>query len=128
MTNQSVLLIDDDPDVHKLLRRELLREPLAIDGAMSAREGLRKARETPPDVILLDANLGSESGFDLCVEFKRSPETASSAIIFLTFSRSVIAKVRALDLGAVDYVVKPFDPGELRARVRVALRTKRDLD
>lgn len=128
MSTPTVLVIDDDPHVHALLRRGLRDQALALDTALSAREGIGKARLSRPDLILLDANLGAESGFDLCVELKRSPETATSAIIFLTANRSTAAKVRALDLGAVDYVVKPFETVELTARVRVALRTKRDLD
>jgi len=122
---QTVLVIDDSPDIHTLLDVRLRPEGLLLLHALGADEGLAKALETRPDLILLDVDLPLVTGFEVCKRLKEDSGTASIPIIFLTGASEVIAKVRGFDLGAVDYVVKPFDAAELRARVRAALRTKR---
>ncbi len=86
------------------------------------------ALELRPDLILLDVDMPEQSGLDLCRTLKSDPRTAVIPIIFLTAASDVNTKVHGFDLGAVDYVTKPFHPAELRARVRSALRTKRYQD
>jgi len=81
-----------------------------------------------PDVILLDMNMPGTNGLDLCRRLKADPQTAEIPVIFLTASSDVTIKVHCFDIGATDYVTKPFHPEELRARVRAALRTKRTHD
>jgi len=93
--------------------------------ALGAAEGLAKAREVMPDLILLDVDLPPSTGFDVCMLLKQEPATSGIPVIFLTAATEVSAKVHGFDLGAIDYVLKPFEPAELRARVRAALRTKR---
>jgi diguanylate cyclase (GGDEF)-like protein len=83
------------------------------------------ARELSPDLVLLDVDMPDGTGFEVCQALKSDPATASLPIIFLTASSDAIDKVRGFDIGAVDYVTKPFDAAELKARVRAALRTKR---
>jgi diguanylate cyclase (GGDEF)-like protein len=123
--SQTVLAIDDSPEVHDLLDVRLRPEALILHHALTADEGLSRARELRPDLILLDVDLPLVTGFELCQRLKQDPATAGVPIIFLTGASEVYAKVQGFDLGAVDYVTKPFEPAELRARVRAALRTKR---
>jgi two-component system, cell cycle response regulator len=86
------------------------------------------ALECRPDLILLDLEMPGIGGFELCQRLKCDPSTALVPVVFLTGTSDVATKVRGFDLGAVDYITKPFDTAELRARVRAALRTKRYLD
>ncbi len=122
---QTLLVIDDSMDIHRLLDVRLRPEEVVLYHALSADEGLQKVRELKPDLILLDVELPTRSGFEVCQEIKRDPALADIPIIFLTAATDIHTKVQGLELGAVDYVIKPFDPAELRARVRAALRTKR---
>lgn len=126
--SQKVLAIDDSPDVHRLLDVRLRPEGLALHYALNAEEGLAKARELMPDLILLDVDLPVVTGFEVCQRLKEDPATAAIPVIFVSGASEVYSKVQGFDLGAVDYVIKPFDPAELRARVRAALRTKRFQD
>ena len=128
MTASTVLIIDDAPDIHELLKVRLAPEGLLLHHALSGDEGHQIALKVRPDLILLDIGLRGESGFHVCRRFKADPITAQTPVIFLSADQDVDSKVRALDLGAVDYVTKPFDVTELRARVRAALRTKRFQD
>jgi two-component system cell cycle response regulator len=122
---QTCLIIDDSSDVHALLKARLKPEGLRLVHSLKGDEGLELARTTLPDIILLDVDMPDMNGFDVCSELKSDPRTWSIPVIFLTASDSLHLKVRAFDMGAVDYVTKPFFQEELRARVRVALRMKR---
>ncbi len=126
--SQTLLAIDDSTDIHELLAVRLSPEGLILHHARGAADGLAKASELLPDLILLDVDLDGESGFEVRKKLKEQPATAGIPIIFLTVATDVLAKVQGFDLGAVDYVVKPFDAAELRARVRATLRTKRYQD
>lgn len=123
--SQTVLAIDDSPDVHALLDVRLRLERLLIHHALSAEDGLARALDLKPDLILLDVDLPLMTGLEVCRQLKQNPVTASIPIIFLTGATGIHTKVEGFDLGAVDFIVKPFEPDELRARVRAALRTKR---
>jgi two-component system, cell cycle response regulator len=120
-----VLIVDDSPDALALAKARLLPEDLDILCADSGVAGLTTAKQEAPDLILLDMDLGDMSGLEVCRILKDDPVTTLIPVIFLSGSGTPKDKVRGLDLGAVDYVTKPFDAFELRARVRVALRTKR---
>lgn len=121
---RSVLVIDDSPDIHALLDVRLAAEGVAVLHALTPDEGIALARARLPDLVLLDLEMPGRSGFEVCQELKASPVTEGIAVIFLTGRVDARTKVKGLDLGAVDYVTKPFDAAELRARVRSALRTK----
>jgi two-component system, cell cycle response regulator len=123
--SQTVLAIDDSPDIHRLLDVRLRPEGLVLHHALSAEEGLGMAGQLKPDLILLDVDLPLVTGFEVCQKLKDDPKTSEIPIIFLTGDQAVHTKVQGFDLGAIDYVTKPFEPAELRARVRAALRTKR---
>lgn len=122
---QTILVIDDSPEIHTLLDVRLRPEGLRIEHASGALEGLSRAATLVPDLILLDVEMPEMGGMEVCSRLKGDPLTSMIPVIFLTGAESVDVKVRGFDLGAVDYVTKPFNPAELRARVRAALRTKR---
>jgi diguanylate cyclase (GGDEF)-like protein len=128
MPTQSILIVDDSPDIHDLVEARLRPEDLRIFHAFTAEEAMRKAREIHPDLVLLDLDLGAVSGLDVCRQLKSHSDTSSLSIIFLTSTTDVATKVEAFEAGAIDYVTKPFDPVELRARARAALRTRRYQD
>jgi two-component system cell cycle response regulator len=123
-----VLIIDDSPHSLVLARARLAQEQLDIVEANSGKRGIEAATLEQPDLILLDLDMPDMPGFDVCRQLKSCPETCMIPVIFLTGTDSTEARVKGLDLGAVDYIAKPFDGFELRARVRAALRTKRMQD
>ncbi len=122
--SQRVLVIDDSQSIHALVRARLAHEAVELAGATNGLTGLRAALESPPDLILLDVDLPDIDGFEVCRRLKSSSATVNVPIIFLTGASSTDEKIKGLELGAVDYVTKPFDPAELRARVRSSLRSK----
>jgi two-component system cell cycle response regulator len=120
-----VLIIDDSPEAIAVAKARLAHEEnLTVLCAEGGRRGLEALKAEKPDLVLLDVDMPDISGFDLCRTIKSDPELCMIPIIFLTGSGGPEDKVRGLDLGAVDYISKPFDAFELRARVRAALRTK----
>lgn len=123
-----VLVVDDSPGIHRLLDVQLKSEDLTLEHASDPSEGLRRALDSAPDLILLDVDMPGINGIELCRSLKSNSATANVPIIFLTAAGAVHDKVCGFDAGAVDYVTKPFDAAELRARVRAALRTKRYQD
>ncbi len=125
MKSMKVLIVDDDVDALAIARLRLKQDGYIITSAGSGREGLAKARGDSPDLILLDVQMPGRSGFEVCEELKSDQELCNIPVIFLSAADDISEKVKGLDLGAVDYVTKPFDIFELRARVRAALRTKR---
>ncbi|MFI5378204.1 MAG: diguanylate cyclase [Tepidisphaerales bacterium] len=125
---QKLLVIDDSESIHALLRVRLRDEPVEVLSALDGACGLEMAKRICPDLILLDVDMPGSNGFAVCQELKRDPLTNSVPVIFLTGAGSTDEKIRGLDAGAVDYITKPFDAAELRARVRAGLRTKFLLD
>lgn len=117
-----VLAIDDSELIHKLLRIRLQHERIDLHFAASGDEGLRLARELKPEVILLDIQLGDMDGFEVLAKLKNDPETRGIAVIFISGFSEPVDRVRGLDLGAVDFITKPFEVIELTARVRSTLR------
>ena len=120
-----VLAIDDSDLVHRLLRARLCHERINLHSALTADEGIALAKELQPEVILLDIDLEDLDGFEVLARLKADPITRDIAVIFVSASNETMDRVRGLDLGAVDFVGKPFDVGELKARVRSALRMQR---
>ena len=125
---QRVLIIDDSKNIHALIKARLSGEPVEVHSAYSSAQGLTVASQLLPDLVLLDVDMPDVDGFELCKRLKEQPATMSIPVVFLTGAGSTDAKIRGLELGAVDYITKPFEPAELRARVRAALRTKYLLD
>ena len=118
MTAAPVLIIDDEAAIRRLVRGAAERNGLAVDEASTAAEGLAMARRPGCEVVLLDLGLPDRDGMELIPPLK----AADRAVIVLTARDDGIEKVTALDLGADDYLTKPFDTAELLARLRVAFR------
>jgi len=97
---------------------------LELHGATSSEDGLKKSKSLKPEVILLDIGLDGMNGFELLEKLKEDPETRNIAVIFISGSNEPMDRVKGLDLGAIDFITKPFDAFELKARVRSALRTQ----
>jgi CheY-like chemotaxis protein len=119
-----VLLIEDDLKMSALLAPLLSEDNITLEHAVNATEALTLARQQRFDLILLDLGLPDTNGFDLLKQFKELPEIQPIPVIVLTAWNSSHDKLRGFGLGAVDYVTKPFESTELRARVSSALRTK----
>lgn len=119
-----VLIVEDDADVAEGLRYNLEREGHATRVAATGAHGLSAAldRANPPALIILDLMLPGMSGTELCRRLRREPATRHTPIIMLTACATDAERINGLDLGADDYVTKPFSVGELMARVRSALR------
>ncbi len=117
MTN--VLLIDDDERHSELLQTYLGRYGIELDCAGEAETGLEKFRSGKPDLLLLDVMLPGKDGFEICREVRK---TSNVPIIMLTARGDVIDRVSGLELGADDYIGKPFEPRELVARINSILR------
>jgi two-component system, cell cycle response regulator len=122
---QKILLIDDSEPIHTLVKSLLGDETMVIHSAFDAQSGLVLAASLQPDLILLDVEMPTMDGFETCRKLKADPVTANLPIIFLTVHGASEEMVRGLDLGATDYVAKPFKQSELLSRVRAALRTNR---
>ncbi len=118
-----VLLIDDSPAIQQLVRARLEGENLVLHVASDGLSGLALASELLPDLILLDVDMPSPDGFEVCRRLKCDDKTMNIPVVFLTGTSTMSEKLLGLELGAMDYVAKPFDPVDLRARVRATLRT-----
>ncbi|RUS45824.1 response regulator [Cohnella sp. AR92] len=114
-----ILIVDDEPQIRKLLKVSLQAHQYAITEAASGEEGLLQASTAPPDLIVLDLGLPDLSGMEVLARLR---EWSGVPIIVLTAKDREEDKIAALDGGADDYVTKPFGMGELVARIRVALR------
>ncbi|HXG41544.1 MAG TPA: response regulator transcription factor [Dehalococcoidia bacterium] len=114
-----VLAVDDEPGILRLLKQELTEQGLRVITASDGEEALRLAEEQRPDIVLLDVMLPGMSGLEV---MRRLRERSDAPIILLTARDTDSDKVRGLELGADDYVVKPFSPDEVAARIRAVLR------
>ena len=119
MTQGKILIVDDDPQIRRVLRTTLVVQGYEVADARSGEDALEKVREGKYDLILLDMNMEGMDGIETCREIRASSDVA---IVMLTVRDTERDKVSALDAGADDYVTKPFSTPELLARVRAALR------
>ena len=118
-----VLVVEDEPDIAALIKQTLERDgSLDVDVAMTGEAALRQATERTPDAVILDLNLPMVDGLEVCRILRERPASATVPIIMLTARASEGDRIRGLDLGADDYMTKPFSPRELAARVRATLR------
>jgi len=121
---QRALVVDDSVVFHKLIKTHLDGEDLEFHSAFDGESGLTMAADIHPSLILLDVDMPDMDGFEVCRRLKANAATTTIPVIFLTADFYLKDKVKGLDLGAVDYVTKPFKPEELCARVRASLRAK----
>ncbi|MES9969341.1 MAG: phosphate regulon transcriptional regulator PhoB [Candidatus Thiodiazotropha sp.] len=122
MTVPRILAVDDEPAVGEMLRFILEQDGFQADFVEDATQAINQIRKSKPDLILLDWMLPGMSGLELAGRLKKDRETASIPIIMLTAKGEENDKVRGLDIGAEDYVTKPFSARELLARIRSILR------
>jgi two-component system phosphate regulon response regulator PhoB len=116
-----ILVVDDEPDVLDLVTYNLGQAGFQTDTAADGAEALRKARSSAPDLILLDLMLPEMDGLEVCKLLRRDSKTSSIPIIMLTARASELDRIVGLELGAADYVPKPFSPRELVLRVKKRL-------
>ena len=121
MEMNKILIIEDDKNIQRLLSLELKHKGYMVSSAYDGEEGLELFKKNSYDVVLLDLMLPKKSGKELCQEFRKLTDTP---IIITTAKDNVLDKVELLDLGANDYICKPFAMEELLARIRVATRNK----
>jgi two-component system, OmpR family, alkaline phosphatase synthesis response regulator PhoP len=123
-----ILVIDDEKDIVELIVYNLEKEGFSVLKAYDGEEALRIVKEQRPDLLILDLMLPKISGLDVCKSIRNNPATARTPIIMLTAKADEVDKIVGLEMGADDYITKPFSVKELIARVRALLRRMRDSD
>ena len=121
----NVLLVEDDPQMHEVLAEILREDHVCLHGVREGVQATEAVIRTRSDLVLLDLGLPDMNGFEVLTQIKARPEVQHVPVIVLTAWNSPADKLRGFELGAADYLTKPFDAAELRARVRAALKTKR---
>ena len=119
---QKILIVDDEPDALELIKVNLTAAGFVVATAEDGEEALKKARSLAPDLILLDVMLPQVGGLEVCKILRRDDATRDIPIIMVTAKAAEIDRVLGLELGADDYVTKPFSPRELVLRVKALLR------
>jgi phosphate regulon transcriptional regulator PhoB len=119
---QHIVLIEDEKDITELVRYNFRKEGFEVASFVSGKDGLEHLRRHPADLVLLDIMLPDLDGFEICKRLRAEERLRSLPVIFLTAKGEEIDRVLGLEIGADDYVVKPFSPRELVARVRAVLR------
>ena len=122
MGRQKIVAIEDEPDILEIIKYNLEREGYEVRGALDGEEGLDLVRREMPDLVLLDLMLPGMDGLEICRRLKYEPATRSIAVIIVTAKSEESDIVLGLEVGADDYLAKPFGPRELVARVRAVLR------
>ncbi len=117
-----ILIIEDDRDIVELVRYNLVNEGFQVSAAADGSSGLMTVKKSPPDLLLLDLMLPKLSGLEICKEIRRDPALNRLPILMLTARGEEADRVVGLEMGADDYVTKPFSPRELVARVKALLR------
>lgn len=124
MSAKKILVVEDDEDIMELISYNLKKEGYSIVSAVTGEEGVKQAHSASPDVILLDVMLPEIDGLEVCRRLKSEAKTKSIPVIMVTSKGEESDVVAGLELGAEDYVVKPFRPKELVARIRAVLRRR----
>jgi DNA-binding response OmpR family regulator len=117
-----ILVVEDDPDIADLIRRYLQKGGFEVEIRGSGRDALGAIAAQPPDLLVLDLMLPQVNGLEICRVVRSDEKTAGIPIIMVTARAEESDRIAGLDLGADDYIAKPFSPGELVARVRALLR------
>ena len=128
MSKEKILIIEDEKDIVKMLDYNLKKEGFKVLSANNGEDGLDMARKENPDLALLDLMLPGMDGLDVCKAIKNDAKTAHIPIIILTAKVQEADKIVGLELGADDYVTKPFSPRELIARIKAVLRRVKEKD
>jgi diguanylate cyclase (GGDEF)-like protein len=123
---EMILVVDDDPDIARFVEVNLRSVGFDVTVATDGEEALQRAEEIRPDLVLLDVMMPRIDGFEVAQRLRRNTRTSNTCIIMLTAKAQSTDKVLGLTAGADDYIIKPFDPIELLARVKTTLRRARD--
>jgi two-component system phosphate regulon response regulator PhoB len=124
MAKEHILVVEDEDDIQELVRYNLAKEGYRVAQALSGEEGFKAAKSSNPDLIVLDLMLPGLDGLEICRLLKADPKTSHTPIVMLTAKGEEADVVTGLELGADDYVTKPFSPKILVARLRAVLRRK----
>jgi len=122
LTKKTVLVVEDDADIQEVVSYNLAREGFNVQRALTGEEGLRMAKSRKPDLIVLDLMLPGMDGMEVCRRIRKDPEIRKMPIVMLTAKAEDVDVVTGLEIGADDYVTKPFSPKILTARIRAVLR------
>ena len=117
-----VVLIEDEPDIIELVRYNFRKEGFEVESFLRGSEGFECVKRNPPDLVLLDIMLPDQDGLEICKRLRGDDRLRGVPVIFLTAKSDEIDRIVGLEIGADDYVVKPFSPRELVARARAVLR------
>jgi len=124
---ETILVVDDDPDIARFVEVNLRSAGYDVAVASDGEQALARAGEMRPDLVLLDVMMPKIDGFEVAQRLRRNPQTANTSIIMLTAKALSTDKVLGLTAGADDYIIKPFDPIELLARVKGTLRRAKEM-
>jgi two-component system alkaline phosphatase synthesis response regulator PhoP len=126
MESYRILLVDDEPDILEFLGYNLRKEGYEVHTSINGREGVAKARETLPHLVILDVMMPEMDGMEACMEIRQIPELKNTIVIFLTARGEDYSQIAGFDAGADDYVTKPIKPKVLVSRVKALLRRYKD--
>jgi two-component system phosphate regulon response regulator PhoB len=127
MSKPHVLIVEDEPDIADLIRFHCDREGMEAEVIGAGKPAVESIRKSPPDVVILDLMLPDVGGIEICRRLKQWPETREIPVVMVTAKGEESDVVTGLEIGADDYVVKPFSPRVLMARVRAVLRRRAEL-
>ncbi|MGH7950267.1 MAG: response regulator [Candidatus Binataceae bacterium] len=119
---QAVLVVEDESDIRELIKFNLEREGYNVDEAGDGAQAMERIRRRQPDLVVLDLMLPGMPGLEICRQIRANPEISHLPVLIVTAKGTEVDKVLGLEIGADDYVVKPFSPRELVARVKALLR------
>ena len=126
MPKERILVVDDEEDLLELIRYNLSKEGYRVNCVVTGEDAMREARTNPPDLIVLDLLLPSVDGLEVCKLLKNDTRTKHVPIVMLTAKGEDSDQVTGLELGADDYIIKPFKPVVLIARIKAVLRRKHE--
>jgi two-component system, OmpR family, alkaline phosphatase synthesis response regulator PhoP len=126
VTKKGILVVEDEEDILELLRHHLTREGFAVTASGSGEDAVKAVSRKAPDLVLLDLMLPGLDGLEVCRTLKKDPKTASIPIVMVTAKGEESDVVAGLEMGADDYITKPFSMKVLIARVRAVLRRRRE--
>jgi DNA-binding response OmpR family regulator len=117
-----ILIVDDDKVVQTIVRRSLESEGITVRSALNGQDGLAEVNNSTPDIILLDVEMPGLSGYEVCHQLRENPRTSDVPVVFISSHSSLRERMQGYEAGADDYLVKPFDPEHLMAKIRVLIK------
>jgi DNA-binding response OmpR family regulator len=121
-SNVDILIVDDDKVVQKIVKRSLESEGITVRSALNGEDCLAEVYKSPPDIILLDVEMPGLSGYEVCHQLRENPRTSDVPVVFISSHSSLRDRMQGYEAGADDYLVKPFDPEHLMAKIRVLIK------